>query len=250
MINIVCWKWVHPTYRTRYTAEHVNMLYAMLKKYCRRPFRLICVTDDATDVQCETFPLWGDLAEMQNPNGFNLPCCYRRLKLFSRETQREMRIHPGDSVVSFDLDVVIVDEISGLFDRDVPFIAWKGKGAFQPHVYNGSLWMFKAGELEWMWTEFDPIKSPRETRAARFFGSDQGWLSFRLATENSPGWNDKDGVYSYSRDVRMRVLPHKARIVFFNGKHKPWDEVTCRQTPWVARHWRRRDAVSKELRAT
>lgn len=240
VVTIVCWKWHHPTYRSKYTAKHVNVLKSMLSRNCSRPYRLICITDDPKGVETDTFPLWEDYAKMQNPNGFNFPCCYRRLKLFSTETTRALEVPDGERVLSIDLDVVLTGDIGKLFDRGEDFVGWKGMGSFNPVVYNGSLFMFRAGRLDWLWNEFDPDVSPITTRKARFFGSDQGWLSFRLARPNPdpPGWDKIDGIFSYSRDGHMRDLPTMARAVFFNGKMKPWDKAVMQQSRWIKRYWR------------
>jgi hypothetical protein len=103
------------------------------------------------------------------------------------------------------------------------------------------MWRFRSGEdLQWMWDNFRPDKSPREALAAGFFGSDQGYISHQLAySPQASGWTDVEGVLSYPNYVRpMRVLPKHSRIVFFHGKRKPWDPVTQRESPWIKKYWR------------
>lgn len=240
MIHFVCWKWRSDHYRTKFTAQHVNVLQSMLARHCSLPHRLVCVTDDETDVEVECHPLWSDMAQLMNPSGFNLPSCYRRLKLFDPDTTRAMGVADGEPVVSIDLDVVLTGKVDHLFALDgAQFLGWQGQGSYQPHVYNGSLWMFPAAGLPWMWSEFDPERSPLATREARFFGSDQGWLSLRLAGPDGRGWDVPQGVYSYARDlVSAPALPDRACVVFFNGKRKPWESSTQCASPWIRKHWR------------
>lgn len=237
MITFVVWKWYSPSYRVIFLPEFVNIFKAMLARHYKPEHRLICITDDPLGVDCETYPLWSDHSTMINPSGAVLPSCYRRLKIFDAVTTRKLGIADGERVVSFDLDTVITADISTLFDRTEDFLAFKGIGTYRPVVYNGSLFMFRAGRKQELWDEFDPVQSPLLTREAKYFGSDQAWMSFRL-NGSAPGWDPNDGVYAFARDVHLRDLPDDARIVFFNGKRKPWESVTQESAPWIARHWR------------
>lgn len=237
-ITFVCWKWNGHGYRTVYTAEHVNVLQAMLKRHYLKEHRFICVTDEPVGIEGETFPLWKDCDRLMNPSGKHLPSCYRRLKIFSSATTRAMGIKDGARVVSIDLDVVLLSNVLPLFERPEKFVGWKRVGAFHPVAYNGTLFMFRTGMMDWLWDEFDPIQSPRRSIQAKYFGSDQGWISYRLQGGEA-GWTKSDGIYSYSSDVQHRVVPRDARIVSFNGKRKPWEDVVRNESLWVTRHWKR-----------
>lgn len=233
-LAVICWKWNHPTYRSKYTAEHVNVLANMVARHYPHPHRFVCITDDPTDVNCETLPIWSDGANLVNVSGAHLPSCYRRLKIFDPSISKSL----GRRIVSLDLDVVIVRDVSSIWNRDDQFIGWQVPGFIHPKVFNGSMFLFQSGTHGWLWTEFKPDKSPQETKKAGYFGSDQGWLSYRLATLR-PGWTERDGVYSYPRQVRtLGALPSDARIVIFHGKRKPWDEFNSRQASWISKHWR------------
>lgn len=170
---------------------------------------------------------------MANACGSHLPSCYRRLKIFSKEIAEQL----GERIISVDLDVCIVGEMASVWDRPGSFIGWKVQGAIHPNVYNGSMFMFEAGKHTDIWSTFDPHVSPQQSRLAGYFGSDQGWISFKLKGR-LPGWGRAQGVYSYPRDLRRKSLPSDARIVIFHGKRKPWDENTTIESPWVADHWR------------
>jgi hypothetical protein len=219
----------------------VNVFDAMLRRHYSAEHRLICITDDPKGIKCETFPLWKDYSTVPNVSSPLFPSCYRRLKIFDPETQRLLAIAEGERVVSSDLDVVFCGDLVPLFDRPEEFVGWRGIGSHVATVYNGSLFMFRAGRMAWFWTEFDPVLSPQQTRDANYFGSDQAWMSFRL-NGSAPGWDMNEGVYSFARDFAraggMQEPPPNARAIFFNGKRKPWESVTQASAPWITRHWR------------
>jgi len=241
-ITFVSWKWKPKGYRTTYTAEHVNIWAAGIKRHYKYPHRLICVTDDPTGIDIETFPLWDDCDKLKNPNGNHLPSCYRRLKIFSPMVTSEMDIEENALVASIDLDVVFVNDLQPMLHSKGggEFVGWKGPGAMHPTVYNGTFFMFRAGRMAHLWEDFDGNQSPALAANAKYFGSDQGWLSYKLAGR-APGFTPRDGLFSYSRDVRaarISVLPRHAKIISFNGKLKPWDAVAQSESPWIKQHWR------------
>ena len=46
----VTWKWTGVDPARQFPAEAVNILYAMLTRNYHAPFRLVCLTDDATGI--------------------------------------------------------------------------------------------------------------------------------------------------------------------------------------------------------
>lgn len=238
LTHVVTWKWQSSLYRERFQAEHVNALLAAFEENLERGHRFLCVTDDPSGVACETYPLWDDHRDVPNLWSREMPSCYRRLKIFDPKTQRAMGISAGDSVVSVDLDVVVTDGLDRLLDRTERFVGWETRGTVHPRVFNGTIFMLRAGELSDVWEDFDPARSPRLAHRSGYYGSDQGWLSYRLAAAEA-GWKRDDGIRSYLRDVRhARRLPEGTRLLSFNGRHKPWHPDVQRQLPWLARYWR------------
>jgi hypothetical protein len=239
--TFVTWKWKpEDNFRSRYTADHVNVMQQMLAKNVKAPHRVICVTDDPDNVRVETFPLWDDGKGLKNVSGHHLPSCYRRLKLFDKATQESLGITSG-RIVSIDLDSVILDDMMPLLWKPEMFVGWGVPGTRHNVVFNGSMWMFNAGdELQWMWDTFKPDFSPQRALAAGFFGSDQGYISHQLAYSQLVGkWTAQDGVLSYVRDVRgPRILPKHARVVMFHGKRKPWDPNVRRESKWIEKYWK------------
>lgn len=237
MLSIVCFKWqaTSPEFnsRNRNTAKHVNNLRRMVARHYRGEHRFICITDksDGIDKEVEVVPLWDDFAAMKSPYGPRYPSCYRRLKLFSRGIEAIV----GKRFVWMDLDVVIVREVTPLWDRDGDIVLLRGTNP-STH-YNGSMLLMTAGARSQVWDDFDPDHSPASAKAAAQFGSDQGWISYKLGP-NEKRWTVDDGVYCYRRHIYpRRPLPENARIVFFNGKNDDPADPLCQQHRWVRANW-------------
>jgi len=234
MLGVVTFKWRSATYRTEFTADHVNVLRRMVGRHYKGEHRFFCVTDDAAGLEPEVIavPLWDDFSDLKSPHGEAYPSCYRRLRMFSREAGEMF----GDRFVCLDLDCVIVGDMGPVWDRPEPMVLW---GKTNPTTYyNGSMLLQTAGARPELWDEFDPAVSPRLAQAAGQFGSDQGWISYRLGPD-MPIWGQADGVYSYYQHLRRRPdrLPENARIVIFHGKaQNPWDEAMQR-IDWVRENW-------------
>lgn len=245
----VLWKWRSVTYRTTYEAAHVNTMFRMLQRHGVPAEKILCVTDDPRGVECRTHPLWDDCCWMKNVSGDQLPSCYRRLKIFDPATIEAMGVPLGHRVVSMDIDAVILQQFLPLFNRREPFVGWKVQGIARRIVLNGSMFMHNAGEMGWLWDEFDPQTSPRRAFGAGYMGSDQGYLSWRLVNLPNTGgwWPSEHGVLSYTRDVdKTRRLPKTARVVFFAGKHKPWLPYVIQKNQWILRYV---DEPKKEIPA-
>lgn len=240
MLHVVLWKWNQPNAREHYTSEHVNMMAAMLRRALgRMPYRVVCVTDDSYGVDTEVYPLWPDCDNLANATRRDLPSCYRRLKLFDQDTQRQMGIEKGERILSIDLDTLLTGDITGLVSRRDRFLGWALKGDHHPKVFNGSFQMFTAGDLEFIWKEFDPVVSPKEAARANFKGSDQAWLSYRLVNMHDCDGLVSPEVVSYPNEIRrLALLDARTRIIFFHGRRKPWHQAALDESPWIKRYWR------------
>lgn len=234
MLSVVCFKWKpYPGYRSKFESAHVNVLRAMVERHYSKPHRFICITDDpeGLDSRVEVVPLWDDFSQMQSPHGRRYPSCYRRLKMFSPEIKDLV----GERFVMMDLDCVVVGDLEPLWDRDEDFVAWGGTN--RTTHYNGSMMLMTAGARKQVWEEFDPDISPIKSVNAGQFGSDQGWISFKLG-KGEAMWDTSDGVYSYVVHLspRRELLPKNARLVFFNGKIDPWS-YDAQRLAWVRKYW-------------
>jgi hypothetical protein len=271
MLSVITFKYLKPGYRTIYTSQHVNTLRSMVARCYNHAHRFYCVTDDpeGLDERVTYVPLWPDHFDMLNPtHPTNRPNCYPRLKLFSSEMEGTF----GKRFVSLDLDMVLVDDVAPLWSRSEDFVIYDARG--DDH-YNGSMFMMTAGARNWVWTQFNPVESPRITMRAGMRGSDQAWIRYCLSP-NAATWSYEDGVYAYLnivpprgiarrprpnihiptsrsqrplRDGAIRSptpippardgsLPPNARIVVFAGEYKPWEPRTWQMSPWVKGHYR------------
>lgn len=237
MLDVVTFRWKPaPGYRSKFGPETVNTLARMVARNYRKPYRFTCVTDDpkGIDPRIRIIPLWADHGDLLSPHGRNNPSCYRRLKLFSPEAAEII----GPRFVSLDLDMVITADVSPLWDRPDDFVIWKNVSPAT--AYNGSMFVMTAGARPQVWKDFNPKRSPQETRAAGVFGSDQAWISYKLG-KGEKTWDERDGVYSYRIHLapkagNVKDLPANARVVVFHGRPDPWDPE-AQKTKWVRTHY-------------
>lgn len=229
VLKVVCFKWQRNTTGYMlpavcdYDAKHVLTLKAMVERHLSIPHEFICVTDDPTGLDgIKTIPLWDKCRHLGG--------CYNRLYAFSED----MRSVIGDRFVMIDLDCVIVNDITSLFDVDDDF---KINGYFFSDMdqhYNGGLVLMNAGARKQVWDDFHPIHSPNQIGNTNYvIGSDQAWIRIRLG-KGENRFTEEEGVYNFIR-LKNRELPENARIVFFAGKRDP---STCLDTDWVREHWR------------
>jgi hypothetical protein len=227
MLSVITFKWNTPGYRAKFTAEHVNTLQSMVARHYQKPHRFICITDDPTGLKCESIPLWDDHSSVPNPTGGGRPSCYRRLKLFSREMAKVV----GYRHVCLDLDCVVVGDLSPIFDRPEAIVIYQNPQRFWP--YNGGLWLMNTGCRDTVWSDFDPVLSPRMSTANGFRGSDQAWMSYKIPGEAV--FNETHGVYWYAMLRDRDKLPDDARIVFMTADVAPWT-IKDRHT-WIREHY-------------
>lgn len=248
MLDVVCFKWKPaPYYRSKFSATSVNVLASMVARNYKKPHRFNCITDDPKGINenIRIIPLWNDHSHLISAYGSKNPSCYRRLKVFSAEAEQII----GPRFVTVDLDVVITNDLSPLWDRPEDFVIWKS--VTPATYYNGSMLLLKAGTRKSVWEDFHPVKSIQATRAKRQFGSDQAWISLKLGP-NETTWAEEDGVYSwrlhidgslnkntnrYENKVKSRDLPPNARIVMFHGADDPW-ESKAQSIKWVRENWK------------
>lgn len=230
-MRVVCWKW-RPVqgYRSHFGPDTVNVLRSMVARHYRRPHEFVCITDDARGIDGDVriIPAWDDFRHLPGPNGVN---CYRRLRSFSAEAADLI----GPRFVSLDLDAVLTDDVSPLWDRPEDFVIWGDTAVGTP--YNGSMYLLQAGSRRRVWEEFDPVRSPALARRLRYIGSDQAWIGACLGP-HEPKWSKADGVYSFRNEIqRGGGLPAGARIVLFHGKYDPWMPRVQLEHPWVREHY-------------
>lgn len=233
-LKVVCWKWFQPNYRSIFNADHVHILENMIRRNMKIDHEFVCITDDFENLTCNTMQLWNEPVVDLPPKR---PNCYRRLKLFEKNAADWMDC---DFVISIDLDVVIVDDITSLVQKMMgyEFSIW-GDTAKNTH-YNGSFWGLKLGSRASVWDEFDPKQSPILTNKNGIVGSDQGWLSYHLGGTEKKLTQKEDGILSYRIDMLQQKLkspPERAKMVFFHGNHDPQSAETLSESPWIRNYY-------------
>ncbi len=235
-LTFVCFKWKpRAEYRSKFDHRTVNVLWSMLSRHYTKPFELVCVTDDPVGIvpEVRVVELWDDHGHIASPHGPLYPSCYRRLKMFSLEARTLL----GERMCSIDLDVVIVRDITEMFDLDIDFKIYGDTARDTP--YNGSLIYHWAGARRQLWERFDPRTSPQAGRRLRYVGSDQAWIAACLGPGEAK-FTRADGVYSYRNEIIPKGggLPETARIVVMHGHHDPWDPQVRQRHPWIVEHYR------------
>jgi len=229
MLTVVCWRW-----GKLFGPEYVNRLRAGLELHLALPHRLVCVTDDprGLDRRVDAVPL---------PEGLrDTPRCRRRMRIFSRDFAAGL----GARLLSIDLDVVLVGDITPLVDRREPLVCWRVGYA---GVYSGSFHLMDAGHLDGLWRayESDPEGYPRRV-SGETVPSDQAMLNAYLRGDDVPHWTEADGFVtyfgrSYERleylgvGPRRTVLPAGARVVVLGSADLA--ELEAGRDPWMREHW-------------
>jgi|SRR5579862_887572 len=236
MISIVTWMWSGPL-RT-FLPQHVNALQKMIAAHLPEPHRFICVCDSSQGLSSsvewfETPEAAKQLGLIASPEGPRFPSCYRRLWSFSKEAQAL-----GDRILVIDIDLVVLRDMRHVCARDEDFVGWRPYRDWGPKNrvrFGGGIYLLKTGSRAHVWEEFKGAASIKRARDAGYRGSDQAWISYRLASGNEVYWDKSFGLYSV-RDLNHQLaLPADACIVQFNGNEKPWQS----RAQWARAHWAR-----------
>jgi hypothetical protein len=252
-LTVVTWVWRG---ERAYDLSHAAALATTIRRHYPHPLRFVAISDEPRPVVdtievMQTPPAARELASLKTPEKANFPSSYRRLWLFSEEAAR---LFPG-RVLLTDVDAVATGNWAPLLNvaGNPDFVGWKprqkwgGEGRVA-----GGMWLLRTGTRTGVYEDFvvNPARAIEAARAAGFRGSDQAWLSYKLAA-TAPVWAAGSGVYSVrdflERDANGRpvrhgtiqrtTLPSDARVVHFNGHVKPWHAEARRLHPWLSEHW-------------
>lgn len=134
-LNIVCYRW-----GTLYGVEYVNKLRAMVARNLSIPHKFYCVTDDPAGLRDDVIP---HLLPENHYNGN-----WNKLMTF----QPNFLGLEGQLLVSFDLDLVIVDNIDFLADDPDDDFKICGRNWVKGVVQgNGSVYRLRVGSLTHVW---------------------------------------------------------------------------------------------------
>lgn len=227
-LTVLTWLWSQPGGRAAYTAEHVNIWAAMVRRHLGLPHRLACVTDMAAgiDASVEIIAPPREFEDVVLPTwGPARPQCLRRLSMFRADAAAMF----GERFVCMDLDCVVGGPLDPLFEVADDFRIFRGTSPGRP--YNGSMMLLTAGTRPQVYERFTPQGAVEAGR--RFIGSDQAWISQVLGPREAT-WGPEDGVHWWG----ARPRPAEARLMFFPGGEKPWQVVGRGDDRWVERHYR------------
>ena len=234
MITAVCWKWRRADGSYLFGPEYVNRLRAGLERHLHLEHRVVCITDDPEGLDHRVYvePL---------PVGLrDTPRCRRRMRIFSRDFAARL----GARILSIDLDVVLVGDITPLVDRREPLVCWRVGYA---QVFSGSFHLMDAGHLDGLWRayESDPDGYPRRVSAEKV-PSDQAMMNAYLRGDDVPCWTEADGFVTYfgkgyerlehlGVGPRRKVLPPGARVVVLGSADLA--DLEAGSAPWIREHW-------------
>lgn len=235
---ILCMKW-----GTKYGPEYVNRLYAMVARNLKSDFRFICLTDDDTgivgEIECLPIP------ELALPDG-SPERGWKKLTTF------EADLHGLRGTALFlDIDIVIVDDITPLFECPGEFLIihdWKRPWRI---TGNSSVYRFELGAHTDVLANFR--SNPDEAR--KNFRNEQAYLSDVLHKQGKLSYWPSDWCVSWKYHCIPKfplnyfltpVKPDGARILIFHGVMNPPDAIAGRSNgnwryakpaPWIERFW-------------
>lgn len=214
MLTVLAWLWAQPGGRAAYTARHVNIWAAMVRRNLRMPHRIACVTDmpEGIDPSVEIIEPPRQFENWRIPSWpEHRPQCLRRLTMFAPDAASIF----GERFVCMDLDCVIADSLDPLFDVPDDFRIFRGTARSRP--YNGSMMLIRAGARPQV---FNDLTIEGATEAGhRFVGSDQAWIS-RVLGPAEATWGHEHGVVAHLWTARAHFQTF--RVMFFPGRVKPW----------------------------
>jgi len=179
-----------------YNEDHVHKLRDMAEKYLPG-CRFVCLTDGTP--QCERITLT-----------HKYPGWWSKMELFKLE----------GPVLYMDLDTVICNDISHWLDqiKDNKFVILRDvyRGEREPHAMQSSI-MYWSGDMSEVWEEFSDRPDFSHPNG------DQGWLEQHI-DDVSYLQDFTNDVVSYKAHIQKGYPKHKASVIFFHGKPRPWEQ--------------------------
>lgn len=193
--------------------EYVHKLFDACRKWVPDA-RYVLLTDDPA-----TAPDYASVVTI--PPGLN--GWWNKLLLF----------HPGmfpkgERVLYFDLDTLIVGDISNIAAYDGPFAILRDtftKGGLQSAVM-----AWEAGTVDYIWTMWEEAGRPV------LAGGDQSWIEFIVRERTILDDEFPTQIVSFKRDCFLRGgIPSLARVCLFHGQPRPHDAALV--LPWIDEIW-------------
>jgi hypothetical protein len=253
--HIICIKW-----GVKYSAQDVNILFAMIKRnVARHKLQLHCFTDNGDGILPEIAV--HDLPQVNLQNPEDLKYVYRKEVGLCDDNLGGLT---GERVFFFDLDVVITGNLDEMLeypsgDDFVIINDWNSKGN---KVGQASCYSWRVGSLGFVKTDFEA--RPKEV-VAQYFTASQEYLSDMVAQKyGALKFWPEEWCVSFKKHVIPNVLlrhfiapklPPKAKLIAFHGDPKVSDAIAGRwaddegksykkiyksilPSPWLADFWK------------
>jgi hypothetical protein len=206
----------------------------MVSRHLHLPHEFCCITDRAE--------IGDGIRVIPLDDRTHVPStCGRKLTIWAPDAAERI----GKRILSLDLDMVIVDDITPLVDRPEDVVMFHnpnwvvgGRRAF----FQGSIQLMAAGSRPQVWSEFFSPSMPQRINR-RFGGFEQAWLSEALDWHEA-FWDHRHGILGagrigdWSDKTVVRDLPENARIVVFPGAREPSQAHVKEKFPWVEAAYR------------
>lgn len=234
MLTVVTFLWDDPHRRRDYKfgPSHVLTVKRMVERHLSIPHEFVCVTDHKIEgVRCVPID-WRK----------HVPgTCFVKLMMHRPDIAGLL----GRRILYLDIDCVVTGSLDALVLHAADAVFWRNPNYEMPRraFYQGSIQLFTAGARSELWTDFDPIETPKWINR-RYGGAEQAWISERLPHSESI-WTEEHGVYGAGRLFNGEMgkgvtteLPENARIVFLPGNREPSQAEVQDVHPWIKDHYR------------
>ncbi|MDX3772597.1 hypothetical protein QE250_00545 [Chromatiaceae bacterium AAb-1] len=232
-VNVLCIKW-----GAKYGPDYVNKLYSMVSRNLSRPFRFVCLTDDATgiDPQVET----RDIPQVGFAD-FDQRLPWSKAHGWLKVTSFAENLYDLTGPTLFiDLDVVIVGSIDSFFEisPEVPFMVIKEWD--KDNTGNTSVYRFTIGAHSDLIAE---LKTNKE-KILQQVRNEQEYVTGYLARQQKLQYWPQEWCVSFKRHCMPKgilgwfkpaEIPPGAKIVIFHGKPNPHDVIAGRSGKWYRR---------------
>jgi hypothetical protein len=177
----------------KWPSVYVERLFAGVARNLRQDFRSVLITDQVgyagADIVCQIAACRPSIVGSAGLPGANADV--------RSDMAGEIGARKGDRIVCIDVDAVITGRLDPLFDRDDEFTIMQGFNQTNPCPFNGSLWMFRAGERHDVWIDFRYRRASQIQGANPLIADDQGWLHFKFP--HAKAYTPRDGVYAFKK---------------------------------------------------
>jgi hypothetical protein len=210
-----------------YTAEYVTRLEKMVRRYLRRPFRFVCLTDRPHELPTvETIVIASMQGIVPDPTA-GIWCKMRVFDSTLGLTEGRNLYLDLDTLVVADLDP-IVDFPASLALPEDPFVVERAHittdryGRRLVRKFNGSVMVWDGGTHEYLWDDWTPD-------VAWQLSTDQDWVCMRA-------WDAE--ALSLSWFPRISQVqppwPEDAKVILVK---KPKSAIWAEKEPWFEEMW-------------